>query len=87
MTTVYSLNMILSFDRRNQINSHNIIGSNVQFTIQYHWSQKQINWQIVDPIMSQSNKVFHTIIYFVNTCIFGIEVNKIALLYCWIVRE
>ena len=82
---IYSLNMIFLFEHRNQINSHNVIVNTVQFTIQFHWSHKQISWQIVDPIMSQSNKVFYTIIYFVYTCIFGTKANEIALLYCCIV--
>ena len=57
----------------------------VQFTIQHHWNRKHIYWQIVDPIISQSNKVFYTIINFLYLYIFGTEANKVILLFCWIV--
>ena len=52
--------------------------------VQYNWRHKQINWLTVDPIMSQSNKIIYNILYyFVYTCIFGTEENKIV--DCWIV--
>ena len=84
---VYSLNTIFLFECINQINSHNIIVSTIQFTIQYHWSHKQISWKIVDPIMSQSNTVFYTYHYMfcLCTCVFGTKENKIILLYCCII--
>ena len=58
--------------------SHNTV-SMVQFAIQYHWSHKQINWQIVHPIMSQSQETRYSMLSYI---LFILVTNKVVLLHC-----